>query len=341
MPKSRPDRANVTVRASPASDAAGMLRFSTDAFPEHQKLDAYREIYSRIIIKHDIEPAEDHPFRFDGTLWHLPGLGLASYAVTPCRLPRGPQHIDGDDFTLSISLSGARVVKQCGREATIRPGEAVLTTSAYPGVAAATSFSRLFTLRFPREALSAAGVDSDFLLVRAIPRRNNALRLLIEYLGAIQRTNALTTSLLSHSIVAHVHDLASLVLGAKRDARELADRRGLRAARLAAVLRAIENGSGDPGLNAVVIARDLEVTPRYVHLLLEETGRSFTHHLLEHRLKRAAALLRDQRWRDRRVSDIALEAGFTDLSYFSRAFRQHYGATPSEMRAAAWLDCGN
>ena len=85
-------------------------------------------------------------------------------------------------------------------------------------------------------------------------------------------------------------------------------------------------------MSAAAIATLLGVTPRYIHLLLEETGRSFTHHLLERRLKAAAALLRDPRQFDCKITDIATEAGFTELSYFNRAFRRHYGATPSDVR---------
>jgi AraC-like DNA-binding protein len=44
-------------------------------------------------------------------------------------------------------------------------------------------------------------------------------------------------------------------------------------------------------------------------------------------------LLRDPRLRHRKVADIAAEAGFNDLSYFNRAFRRHFGATPSDIRA--------
>jgi AraC-like DNA-binding protein len=35
------------------------------------------------------------------------------------------------------------------------------------------------------------------------------------------------------------------------------------------------------------------------------------------------------------VSAIAFEAGFGDLSYFNRAFRRVYGATPSDVRVKA------
>jgi AraC-like DNA-binding protein len=105
--------------------------------------------------------------------------------------------------------------------------------------------------------------------------------------------------------------------------------------RLAAILRIIELRSHDPDLSATTAAGLVGITPRYLHLLLKETGRSFTHHLLGRRLERVAALLRDPQWRDRKVADIAAEAGFTDLSYFNRVFRRRFGATPSGMRQAA------
>lgn len=108
-----------------------------------------------------------------------------------------------------------------------------------------------------------------------------------------------------------------------------------RANRRAAILRAIENRSGDPNLSAAAVAKLLGITPRYVHLLVADTGRSFTHHLLERRLERAALMLRDSRWEQRKIADIAVEAGFTDLSYFNRAFRRRFGLTPTEMRDQA------
>jgi AraC-like DNA-binding protein len=119
----------------------------------------------------------------------------------------------------------------------------------------------------------------------------------------------------------------------------LAQQRGARAARRAAILREIECRSGDPGLSAITIALLLGVTPRYVHLLLEETGKSFTRHVLEQRLERAAALLRDPQLRHRKIADVAAKAGFADLSYFNRAFRRYFGVTPSDLRGAA--DRGN
>jgi AraC-like DNA-binding protein len=41
-----------------------------------------------------------------------------------------------------------------------------------------------------------------------------------------------------------------------------------------------------------------------------------------------------------RISTLVYSTGFGDLSTFNRAFRRHFGATPSDVRAAARLIAG-
>jgi AraC-like DNA-binding protein len=65
---------------------------------------------------------------------------------------------------------------------------------------------------------------------------------------------------------------------------------------------------------------------------LEGAGTSFTDHVNELRLQQAFALLTEPRGRRRRISDIAMEAGFSDVSYFNQLFRARFGNTPSGVR---------
>jgi AraC-like DNA-binding protein len=109
----------------------------------------------------------------------------------------------------------------------------------------------------------------------------------------------------------------------------------VRVERRATILHEIEKRSSDPGLSAITVANQLGITARYVHLLLEETGTSFSHHVLDRRLKKAAALLGDPQWRDRLIIEIAAEAGFTDISHFNRAFRRKFQVTPSVIRKSS------
>lgn len=328
-------RADLAAQASPASDAVRMLRFSTDDFPERQRLEAFREIYGRTIIKHDVQPIGDQPFHFEASMCSVPGLGLSSAVISSCRRWHRRQHIDSDDLILGIGLSGSCVVQQRGREAVVSSGEAVLTSTAHPAEATIGAPSRPISLRLPNSIFRSGIGDFDACLARRIPRNAEGLRLLTSYIGGVWKTDALKAPPLRDAVVAHIHDLVLLILGAGGDARELAEQRGLHAARRAAILRIIEKRSSDPSLNALAVAALVGVTPRYVHFLLEETGHSFSHHVLHRRLQKAAALLRDQHWRHRKISEVALKAGFTDLSHFSRAFRSQYGLTPTQMRAAA------
>lgn len=135
-----------------------------------------------------------------------------------------------------------------------------------------------------------------------------------------------------HESVWSEDKISSLIAEYERCAPRLRPSGMSRRQRLTAILRTIDQQIGDPDLSASSVAAVLGITPRYVHLLLEETGKSFTHHVLDRRLDKAVTMLRDPRWRHRKIAEIAAEADFTDLSYFNRAFRRRYRMTPSAIR---------
>lgn len=78
-------------------------------------------------------------------------------------------------------------------------------------------------------------------------------------------------------------------------------------------------------------ARSVAVSPNYLATLLKrETGKTFVDLMTERRIERAGELLA---FGNMRISQIAQEAGFADVDYFSRRFRQITGLSPSEFRA--------
>jgi len=317
-------------------DEFRILRFSSDDMPECDRLEFVREVYGRTIIKHEISPFSDS-FYIRGALRSLPSLGLALLASSGVHLDRTPAQITSDDLILNVTLAGGRVLRQLGREVATGEGEAVLSTSAEAGTCDIYSNSRWISIRIPLDALAPMLADLDSVLIRPIPVGKEPLSLLVNYIGALQDTHALARPDLQRLVVAHVTDLVALTIGATNEATEIAQGHGLRAARLVKVFQVIEARILDPGLSAAAVASQLGVTPRYIHLLLEETGRTFSRHVLERRLARAMALLRDPRMRGRKIADIAFSVGFADLSHFNRAFRLRFGETPSGVRANATL----
>jgi AraC-like DNA-binding protein len=71
--------------------------------------------------------------------------------------------------------------------------------------------------------------------------------------------------------------------------------------------------------------------------LFEEAGSSFSSFVVSERVVKARRMLIDRRWAHLTIAQIAHESGFGDMSYFNRAFRRHFGATPSDFREAARL----
>jgi len=131
------------------------------------------------------------------------------------------------------------------------------------------------------------------------------------------------------AIAGHLLDLAALGLGAQGDHELAAQRGGLRAVRLKAVLLILERRFSEPDFSAQKLAAAAGLSERYVNELLYEAGASFTTRLNESRLRKAAELLT---LTPRRISDIAFECGFNDLSYFNRSFRRCFGLTPTAAR---------
>lgn len=87
-------------------------------------------------------------------------------------------------------------------------------------------------------------------------------------------------------------------------------------------------------MNIAEVALRQRVTPRYVRMLLEAEGTSFSAFVLEQRLARAHRMLTDPRLAELKISTIAFAIGFGDLSYFNHTFRRRFGASPSDIRHA-------
>jgi AraC-like DNA-binding protein len=132
-----------------------------------------------------------------------------------------------------------------------------------------------------------------------------------------------------------MHDLIAATIGATRDGRAIAEGRGIAAARLRAIMTDISAQLGNGDLSVVKIARRHSLTPRYIHKLFENQGLTFSSFVLGQRLSRAHRILSDPNRADRNISSVAFDVGFGDLSYFNRAFRQRYAATPTEIRHLA------
>ncbi len=87
----------------------------------------------------------------------------------------------------------------------------------------------------------------------------------------------------------------------------------------------------DPGLSAVVLARELNVSLRTLQRAFAAIGDSVISYIRRRRLEEARLALATPSGRGRlSISELAAHWQFSDSSHFIRTFKKHYGCTPSE-----------
>ncbi|HEX6998543.1 MAG TPA: helix-turn-helix domain-containing protein [Gammaproteobacteria bacterium] len=120
-----------------------------------------------------------------------------------------------------------------------------------------------------------------------------------------------------------------------------AARSSVAAARRGQIKRYLENRLRDPELNAVAVARALGLTPRYVRMVFAAEGESISAYLLRRRLEECARQLSSSLWQGRSITETAFDWGFTNMAHFTRAFKEHFGTTPTAYRRARLEQTGH
>jgi AraC-like DNA-binding protein len=315
-----------------------VVRFSTADYPLRERADAWHEIYGRTLQKMDIEPLAAEELHVDATLLRMSGLAMMAGRRFAAIYRRRRPFADHDGVSITWALGSSCQAQQVGRSVDVTRGQAIVLTCAEPGHLLVPRLDYYFNLLVPRHCLAPLITNLDDAYGRPLAADSPALQLLTRYIGILQETETFAAPELRRQAVLHIHDLLALAIGATRDAAELAKSRGARAARLRAIKQDIARALDQPDLSVATIGARHRIKPRWVQRLFESEGTTFTEYVLAQRLVRAHRLLTDPLYANHKVSAIALDIGFGDLSYFNRAFRRRYGMTPSELRATAKSD---
>jgi AraC-like DNA-binding protein len=300
----------------------------------HDAIRAWREEYGRRVLNLDFESLSDAPFRasFDLTFENpnivrtefSPGFTIRDHELAK----------DGkDDFGLVIARSRNLYCTQRAREVNLGRCDATLLHVSEVGrVGAPLEFGYLCVM-FPRSEFEArgAGASADDSVARRVPPRCEVLRLLRAYVHSLENGRFGAQTEARETIRRHIIDLVTLVITRHAHVGE-SDLSAVVAARLRTALDYIAEAFDDPELTLTAVARSQGISPRYLQRLIETTGTSFSARVAELRLQRALALLTEAREGKGRISDIALQAGFSDISHFNRLFRSRFGDTPSGVR---------
>jgi AraC-like DNA-binding protein len=289
----------------------------------------------------DFEPLDDTPFSasFD---FPLGQLTIADSKFSAGRIVRSREAIikGGDDaFSFMIARTSELHCEQMEYQLRAKRGEAVLTRNDEPISTGSSGGFGGINLIMPKAEFAARGIRPDDAVMRRLPKQNEALSLLRSYLRTLVKSGINngaefgTTSAVREVAQRHIFDLVALAVS-WRDAVGESNLESVVDARLRVALDYIDTHFDDPQLTIEVVASAQGVSATYLRRLLKDSGRSFREVVNELRLRKAFTALSTADHRST-VLEVAMEAGFSDISYFNRLFRTRFGGTPSGVRKKA------
>jgi AraC-like DNA-binding protein len=299
----------------------------------------WREQYARRRLRVDFEPLA-------GSAFHasvkpiFPELRIVRATLSPGFLFRDENLLrDGDDsIGFVVAQSGELTARHLGREIRLAPGDATMMLMGATGGVGWRESSVLFDMLIPPAEWEVRGTRPEDGLMQRLWGKSDAMQLLRCYIRCLERSGLPAFGNDPTIIRRHITDLMVLAATPHRSVGE-SNSSAVAAAHLHAIFDHIASHFSDPELSLSKVAQSMCISTRYVQRLLKTSGTSFTAHVTELRLKHAFMLLTAQDWSDLRICDIALRAGFSDISHFNRLFRSRFGDTPKGVRGNQQAVC--
>lgn len=307
-----------------------LIKISTQELPEKDRIPATQDVYASIADV-DIEPCGQAAVRADLRVRELHNTVIAETSCSPCISRRTPeQSTDGNDDVVLCIITGGGFIRRRkgGKETHYLPGDAYLGPNDVPSERRIHKHTSFVDVAMPRAMLTPQVTDLDGLLEKKLCW-TPALMLMMRYAqGLIHDIGDLPPAMAARC-ECHMLDLAAMALGADQNS----SMTGCGAARLDVLKADIIANLLRADLSVRMIAARHGISPQYLRALFNRDGMTCRNFVLNQRLEHAYRRLVDPRHANKRISAIAFESGFGDLSYFNRSFRQHYDMTPSEARA--------
>ena len=191
-----------------------------------------------------------------------------------------------------------------------------------------TQLCRNLSLVLPRHLLFSKDVQNDALHGLLLKRSTSTARLIGSHLRALFEDLPEITQEEAPTIVTATANLVTNLVGPHISGRSLPSPT-VRGAVIMEIRRYIEQHIARPDLAPEHLCKRFGLSRASLYRLFEPIG-GVTDYIRTRRLRAAFDMLATDH--KRTVGEIAYACGFTDISAFSRAFRNHFAMSPSEVR---------
>lgn len=232
-----------------------------------------------------------------------------------------------DVYLAAVLLSGQYFLEQDGRQVSLKPGDMTIYDATRPHrIYCPGKFSKLI-VSLPRATMRTFSPEVDRCAAR-VAGAEGVGAMAVSYIRSFA---AHARELTDESFAAMASHCADLIAMSFLEPSEYHRANRGREATLRRVKRFIESRLRDPRLDPEMAAQTLGLSSRYLNSLFEAEGLSLMRYVWARRLENCRRDLCSEACAP--IGEIAYRWGFSDLSHFSRAFRQRFGQSAREARA--------
>jgi AraC-like DNA-binding protein len=316
---------------SAAADAREAVVFTTEHLPVEARADRWRRAIGTPFPGLAVDWLSDEPIAARFESHPFAAARVTEIRNTPVRVVHRPTREGVGDYQLVLHLAGHGSYAQNGREVIQEAGDLVLLDTALPFVSTFEVSFGLLVWNLPRASLAPLLSAPDAVVARRIRGNHGPGALLGTTVRALAAEIAHLDAELQRQFQTYLFGLTALSVGASGAMRETR-RMAYRAARRQQLLTYIDVHFRDEGLTVDRAARDLGISRRWLHTLLEGSGAGFAARVAARRLEACREMLEDSACDGLSIAEIAFGCGFGDLSTFNRRFRTRYGVSPRQVR---------
>ncbi|MCN9243338.1 helix-turn-helix domain-containing protein [Streptomyces sp. RY43-2] len=275
----------------------------------------------------------DEPLHGITTIHQFGGVRVTLVRGGPGELVRPARLIDARAagcLRLLRPLTGEVWAFQDGRHGTVRAPQLICYDSTRPYRVIMPEDFRLVDVTVPHRLVGLTATEADRMTARPWAGTEGLAALLSSLLEGIGRHGTeveTAVDLLGGSVAG-----LTAALFAERMREVAEDSQIARQALMLQIQAYVRQRLPEPGLSPVTIAREHNVSLRYLQKVFQEYGSSPARWIRDERLARCRAELADPSLDHLPVALIGERSGLYGASHFSRLFRDRYGTTPSEYR---------
>ena len=263
------------------------------------------------------------------------GFTVARAHLLPLSVLNSPAAAHRDPKYYVYKANQAHLVKVEGRKPLhLRPNEIIVLSSALPLEIIVTRSYTTTAMIFESDIFHRYIPDPDALLARRLSYpcgMESILNAMIESAWSVSHTGGLQVA--APKLMRSFLELLSAATSSTAPEEAFTTRTALDIRR-EQVKAHIEANYAQPELSIASIARELQLSQRYLQLAFSGDDITPLAYLRKCRVEACARLLRDPRWAKVSITEICFACGFNGSAHFSTEFRRTFGMSPREYRRA-------